>query len=354
VVLAISSAVSARTWYVKPDGTGDAPTIQAAIDMAGSGDIVELADGVFSGPGNRDLEIWSKIIWLRSRNGDPGLCTIDCDGSAADPHFGLIFFGLGAAGGWVEGITIREAYAGPYSAIRCWDTTFPVKIFDCVLTWNRADEGPAVYLGQSDDAEIHDCVFNENQAIGYRGSGGAIFLTANSSALVYRCTFVGNSASYLCSAILVQDASSATVENCTFVGNSTPSGGVIYCEGYGPQASSTNLNNVIIAWNDSYAAGCGIGSYVTCVCCDVYSNSGGDWWYCIAGQRGVNGNFLACPSFCHAEMGDFQLCDESPCLPGNHPDGYDCGPIGAWGPGCSCGPSETEPSTWGSIKAMFR
>jgi hypothetical protein len=41
-------------------------------------------------------------------------------------------------------------------------------------------------------------------------------------------------------------------------------------------------------------------------------------------------------------------------LPGNHPDGYECGLIGAWGEGCSCGPSETEPTTWGAIKAMYK
>ncbi|MEJ2314265.1 MAG: hypothetical protein P8Y85_05720 [Nitrospirota bacterium] len=46
LLLAVGMArpARARTWYVKADGTGDAPTIQAAIDSAVSGDIVLVED----------------------------------------------------------------------------------------------------------------------------------------------------------------------------------------------------------------------------------------------------------------------------------------------------------------------
>ena len=33
----------AATWYIKPDGTGEAPTIQAGIDSTAAGDTVLLA-----------------------------------------------------------------------------------------------------------------------------------------------------------------------------------------------------------------------------------------------------------------------------------------------------------------------
>jgi hypothetical protein len=45
-----------RTWYVKPDCTGDASTIQAGVDFASSGDTILLADGVYAGDGSRDIE----------------------------------------------------------------------------------------------------------------------------------------------------------------------------------------------------------------------------------------------------------------------------------------------------------
>jgi hypothetical protein len=116
--------------------------------------------------------------------------------------------------------------------------------------------------------------------------------------------------------------------------------------------SSPFIDNTIIAY-------CPSGEAIRCAaatltCCDVYGNAGGDYVGCIADQLGINGNFSACPSFCDAGGGDFTLCDESPCLPGNHPDGSDCGLIGAWGEGCVCGPSATESATWGSIKARYK
>lgn len=42
------SPTSNRTWYIKLDGTGDAPTIQAGIDSAAAGDTVLVAQGVYS------------------------------------------------------------------------------------------------------------------------------------------------------------------------------------------------------------------------------------------------------------------------------------------------------------------
>lgn len=85
-VLAASS-VSARDWLVAPDGSGDAPTIQAAIDSLDSGDHVVLADGIYTGFGNRDLYNSEKIFVVRSQSGDPTACVIDCQGSATESHW---------------------------------------------------------------------------------------------------------------------------------------------------------------------------------------------------------------------------------------------------------------------------
>ncbi len=53
LILASSSAI-ATTYTISPDGTGDFPTVQAAVNAAADGDIIELTDGTFTGDGNRD------------------------------------------------------------------------------------------------------------------------------------------------------------------------------------------------------------------------------------------------------------------------------------------------------------
>ena len=92
-VLVLSTAflvapATATTYLVEPDGTGDFPTIQSAIDAAEDGDTIELTDGTFTGVGNRDLNYLGKAITVRSRSGDPNACIIDC--GQADRGFSFI------------------------------------------------------------------------------------------------------------------------------------------------------------------------------------------------------------------------------------------------------------------------
>jgi len=68
-------------------------------------------------------------------------------------------------------------------------------------------------------------------------------------------------------------------------------------------------------------------------------------------QPDLGGNFSLDPLFCDPENGDYKLDCNSPCLPGNHPDGVDCGLIGALGQGC--GATAVEQTSWGRIKALF-
>jgi hypothetical protein len=70
-------------------------------------------------------------------------------------------------------------------------------------------------------------------------------------------------------------------------------------------------------------------------------------------QTGINGNISVDPQFCGIwDTVDYRLQSDSPCAPGNHPDGYDCGQIGAKGVGCSTTPVEKR--SWGAVKALYR
>lgn len=88
--LLLGFPAEARIWVVAPDGSGDAPTIQAAIDSTNyNGDVIMLLDGVYSGQGNRDLSNQEKGFAIVSQSGNPEDCIIDCGGSPEEPHGGI-------------------------------------------------------------------------------------------------------------------------------------------------------------------------------------------------------------------------------------------------------------------------
>ena len=59
----------ATTHFVKPDGTGDFPTIPAAMQAAALGNTIDRDDGTSTGPGNRDLSCEGKALLVRSGSG---------------------------------------------------------------------------------------------------------------------------------------------------------------------------------------------------------------------------------------------------------------------------------------------
>ena len=184
-------------------------------------------------------------------------------------------------------------------------------------------------------------------------SGGAV-RCENSSPSFDHVEFRTNTAGGTGGGVSCRGSTSATLTNATFYDNVSASGSGLYCT----EQSSATLTNCIIAFGgeSSSAVECGGAGSAALSCSNVYGNGGGDWVDCIAGQGTVNGNFSADPLFCRAELGDLTLYANSPCLPGNHPDGGDWGLIGAWGAGCpATGIAEnTEQTSWGMIKAMFR
>jgi pectate lyase len=75
ILLVLSGSVAARTWYIKPDGTGDAPTIKAGVDSAVAGDSVFVADGTYY---ESNIRVMGKSgLVLVSESGQPEDVTID-------------------------------------------------------------------------------------------------------------------------------------------------------------------------------------------------------------------------------------------------------------------------------------
>lgn len=348
----VGSSASARVWLVP----SEAPTIQAGIDSASVGDIIEISCGTYY---EYDIALKSGIT-LRSATEQPDCVTVDAQqlghvmASQQDDSINLIGLtftnglswspipSIGAYGAGllcnrssisVTNCVFRDNYAwGPGGGIYCgsympYVAPSHISVTNCLFYGNHGASGGGISVGIEGTADVVGCVFNSNSA---NGSGGAVGVYEGMLAL-RQCTLFAN-----------------TVLN----GIPPDSGG-----GVAVEFGIADLEKCIIAGSLNGEAVFSENSETNLVCCDLYGNAGGDWVGEIAAQVEINGNFSADPCFCSADLGDFHLCGDSWCLPGNHPWGCDA-LVGALGAGCSScecgGPVNTEATTWGNLKAIFR
>ena len=85
ICLLLVAPCMAETINVDANGSVDFNNIQAAINAAFDGDTVLVADGTYTGDGNRDIDFLGKAIMVRSENW-PENCVIDCEGTSSDQH----------------------------------------------------------------------------------------------------------------------------------------------------------------------------------------------------------------------------------------------------------------------------
>ena len=93
----------AATLTVDDDGPADYNNIQAAINDANTGDEVVVADGTYTGTGNKNIDFLGKAITLQSLNG-PENCIIDCETSGR----GFYFHNGEDANSVLSGFTIKR------------------------------------------------------------------------------------------------------------------------------------------------------------------------------------------------------------------------------------------------------
>ena len=107
-ILALAASATAAERHV-PSAYS---TIPAAIAAARPGDTVIVADGVYTGPGNRDITFPGKAITVRSANG-AATCIIDCQGTQEDPHRGFHFADGETGDSVLDVVTIRNGSTPP-------------------------------------------------------------------------------------------------------------------------------------------------------------------------------------------------------------------------------------------------
>ncbi len=226
-------------------------TIQAGIDASVDGDTILVADGIYTGSGNKNINYDGKAVSVLSENG-PERTVIDCENSGRGFHFRN---GEGPFSR-LEGFTLRGGcvdYSG--GGICCRYYSSPT-ITNCFITGNRTNNGGGIYCLYSSPT-ITKCTITENTTSGTYGDGGGILCAYDSSPIIRDCTITGNIAEFYGGGILCAHNSSPIIANCTIEENKGDYGGGIYCG----EASPT-ITECTISWNIvSMRSGGGIHCY---------------------------------------------------------------------------------------------
>jgi predicted outer membrane repeat protein len=252
------------------------PTIQAAINAAATGDEIVVADGLYTGTGNRDLDFGGKDITIRSAGGNPSACIIDCEYSGR----GFYFHGGETAAAVVEGFTIRNGRAtenspGDWYGGGVYCSNSSPTLTNCTISGNSAvatiliSSGGGVYGSSSASPTLIGCTITDNVA----AYGGGV--TCGTGTTLINCTISGNRANLRGGGVM---CGGTTLTNCTISENTSSYGfgGGVFCSG-----SGTTLTNCIITGNTAihvydYDGGGGVycsGSSPTLTNCMINGNS---------------------------------------------------------------------------------
>jgi predicted outer membrane repeat protein len=268
-------------------------TIQKAIDVAVTNDVVLIPDGEYTGEGNWNLRISDKSIIVRSVNRDPAVCVIDCAASEGDPRRGFDFTDCDPNDSIIEGLAIVGGYAERGGAVflgRC------VKSFtNCTFRGNSAsDKGGAVHSGH-----FQGCFFASNTA---RWGGAAYHIVADSCVfennvaamgggalrienpfnprvpVARKCRFISNTAGGSGGAIAFYHPQSFEIVDCDFIGNiaEIDNGGAVHDqEGGGKYTNCMFVANESGNWGGAYYQFWAHSIFERCLFVDNVSNLGG-------------------------------------------------------------------------------
>jgi parallel beta-helix repeat protein len=220
-------------------GTDHFRTIQEGIDAVAPKGTVHVAEGIYRGIGNGDLELRGKAITVKSIDG-PEHCVIDCEKAGRGFHVNQ---GEGSDT-LVSGFTITNGEASEGGGILCSDSAPAIE--DCVIKDNTAVTGGGMMLTSS-NAIITNCTILRNTA---DARGGGIYLCDESSPTITNCSIAGNSALGEGGSICCSASCSPLIINCNIALNTANKGGGLYCRNASP-----TVINCTFAGNDATGGG---------------------------------------------------------------------------------------------------
>jgi hypothetical protein len=317
------------------DVPSDAPTIQAGIDSAATGDIVAIACGTYY---EHDIVMKAGIIVTQAGVPPYGCVVIDAQQLGRvliceDVDMTAAVVGIGITGGQASG-TYPDYLGG---GIYCVNSSPHFR--DCRIEGNAADYGGGAYCRDQSSPTFENCLFLENTS---QAGGGGVTCFNGSSPSFLTCVISGNAAASGGGGVYCATSSSPFFVNCTLFGND---GGAVACW----DGSAPDLENCLIAFNDGASLFSDASGAPALSCCDIFGNAS-DWIGVIADQLGLAGNIGDDPQFCSTiphEQRSWSLQSDSPCAPAMS----GCGLIGARGVGC--GTVGVRITSWGGFKARY-
>ncbi|MEZ4388826.1 MAG: FlgD immunoglobulin-like domain containing protein [Candidatus Krumholzibacteriia bacterium] len=205
----------------------------------------------------------------------------------------------------------------------------------CDFDSNASDLGGALSVFFGGAWQFDACRFRGNSA----GTAGGAFWGYVSPCRFELSLFVGNQAPLGAAVAWVGDDNpspfySLELLNCTVTGN--PGGAAVALLDL--QNHQPTIARTLVAFNDGPAfevTGNNLPPAISST--DAFGNLGGDWPAPVDGMVGNDFNLALDPLFCDPEADVFTLQADSPCAPGNHPDGG-TDLIGAFDVGCNLAP----------------
>ncbi len=206
------------------DGGAHGPkkSLRAAVDaLSGPRDAVVVADGIYTGEGNRGLVfgagrlIGNTPLTVQS-SGGPANCVIDCQGAGRAFSF---YDGVGERVR-IAGFTIREGQGGFFGGAIYCSSSGPT-ITNCLIYGNAAEWGGAVYSTGMPGPTITSSIIAGNSAT----HGGAIGCDGTSAPTIINCVIHRNVAAASGGGLFACDG---PIRNCIIRGNTAPDGVQLY------------------------------------------------------------------------------------------------------------------------------